>query len=85
MQKCGVCNPQSDGQVRASDIIDLEGSHPSVHMIRRSDPLFTLLLNQLDDANKKTRPPFTVIGAFSFFRALEIPSIFLSYCFHERK
>ena len=32
-EECGVCNPQSDGQVRASDTIDLKDSHPSAHMM----------------------------------------------------
>ena len=28
-----VCNPQSDGQVRASETTDFEGGHPGAHLI----------------------------------------------------
>ena len=33
MQKCGVCNLQSEGQVRASDTTGLEGGHLGAHLI----------------------------------------------------
>jgi hypothetical protein len=32
-EKCGVCNAQSEGQVRASETTDFEGGHPGAHLI----------------------------------------------------